>query len=401
MTEAEERLSLHVGEGYGQMGVWVLDATVSDGDRRAAGMPTLEETYAAVLEENLRRVAEAARRDALPAGVQIERVLREHAPAELERRLAGERAVVWAEGEELTVALRTRAAFGYVASGFEMPLWPRPGSDIRTATVRIRDLSQATLWLRVTESEEVGNVFAGENLVYDLPWRGPDAPPPPKRVEADQHPIEVPSDALGTTRNVVVSMPNKTPEAVILGTDGMTAASVVRGLERQGLVPPVAIFGVGQAMSAGGDMLARLDEYYYGREPAVFDPHFKFFTSELPAWIKSNYDVDLPRERALVFGASAGGRFAAELLVLNPERFGLAISLSSAMTLEPEWPGDAPVYGLGSGTLEDPNGNMRKLGDKLQAAGARVHVHEWVGGHDGHAWGEAVAALLPEMLAEG
>lgn len=382
------------------MGVWVLDPTVSDADRSAAGLPTLQDTYAAVVDENLRRVAEASRRQTLPPGVQIERVQPEHSTADLERRLAGERAAVWAEGDELTVALRTKAAFGYVASGFEMPLWPTAGSDIRTATVRIRNLARATLWLRVTESDEVGNVFAGENVVCYLPWRGPDAPPVPERARAYEQTREVPSDAMGVARSVQVSMPDRKPEVVIFGTDGITAAPIIRGLERAGLVPPVAIFGVHTAMSSGGDYLARLDEYYYGRDPAVFEPHHRFFTSELPAWIEGEYGLTAPRERTLVLGGSAGGRFALELPVLNPERYGMAISLSSHMELEPTWSGVAPTYGLGIGTLEDPTGNMRKLGDRLKAAGAQVHFHDWVGGHDGHAWHEAIAALLPEMLAQ-
>ena len=144
MTEELERLWLHVGHAYGQAGVWVLGPTATDAERAQEGLPTLEDAYAAVLEENLRRVAEASSRDALPAGCQIERVQREHSAAELERRLATERVAVWAEGAELTVALRTQAPFGYVASGFEMPLWPTVVPEILTATVRIRDLERAT-----------------------------------------------------------------------------------------------------------------------------------------------------------------------------------------------------------------------------------------------------------------
>lgn len=321
---------LHVGEAYGQMGVWVLDPAVSDRDRRQAGVPTLEETYAAALEENLRRVERAAARKGLPPGLQCERVPTQASPAELERRLAGERAAVWAEGDELTVALRTRAPFANVGGGFEMPLWPIAGSDIRAATVRIRNLSKATLWLRIIESDEVGNVFAGEVVVCYLRWRGPEAPPPPDRAEADEKNYEVPSAALRTTRTVRVSLPDKAPELVIFGTDGTAAAPIVRALERKGLIPPVATFGVGAAMASGGDFLARLDEYYYGRDPAVFEPHYEFFTSELPKWIKAEFDIALPRQRTLVHGWSAGGRFAAELPVLNPEQFGMAISLSSA-----------------------------------------------------------------------
>lgn len=398
MTEELERLWLHVGHGYGQVGVWVLDPTVTDAERARAGLPTLEGTYAAVLEENRRRVAEASRRDNLAPDVQIERVKREHSAADLERHLMGERVAVWAEGDELTVALRSGAPFGYVASGFEMPLWPTVVPDIRTATVRIRNLERATLWLRVTETQEVGNAFASEEVIADLPWRGPKAPPIPERVDVHEQTHEVPSAAMSTSRPVRVSMPEKAPELVIFGTDGITAAPVIRALERCGLLPPTAIFGVHPAMSSGGDYLARLDEYYYGRDPEVFEPHYRFFTSELPAWIEANFAVAAPREGTLVLGGSAGGRFALELPVLNPEQFGMAISLSSHMELDPAWSDAAPVYGLGSGTLEDPDGHMRKIGDKLTAAGARVHFHDWVGGHDGHAWHEAIAALLPAML---
>lgn len=399
MTEELERLWLHVGQAYGQAGVWVLDPTVTDAEREQAGLPTLEETYAAVLEENLKRVTEASSRDGLPPGVQIERVRREHSPADLERRLKGEQVAVWADGDELTVGLRSEAPFGYVASGFEMPLWPTELPDIRTATVRIRNLDRATLWLRVTETQEVGNAFAAERVVADVPWRGPNAPPPPARVRAEEHTHEVPSAAMAGTRTVRVAMPDQKPEFAIFGTDGITAAPIIRALERRGLVPPVAIFGVHAAMASGGDYLARLDEYYYGRDPAVFEPHHRFFTSELPAWIEANYGLTAPRERTLVLGGSAGGRFALELPILNPDQFGMAIALSCHMELEPAWSDSAPIYGLGSGTLEDPDGNMRKIGDKLSAAGAAVQFHEWVGGHDGQAWHEAIAALLPELLA--
>lgn len=401
MTEELERLWLHVGQAYGQAGVWVLDPTVTDEDRKRARLPTLEDTYAAVYEENLRRVAEASSRDGLPPGVQIERVRREHSTADLERRLGGARAAVWAEGEELTVALRTDAPFGYVASGFEMPLWPTVVPYIRTATVRIRDLDRATLWLRVTETQEVGNAFAGERVVADLPWRGPNAPPVPERAEVDEATHEVPSAAMGTTRAVKVSLPDRQPELVIYGTDGITAAPLIRALERKGLVPPTALLGVHAAMASGGDYLARLDEYCYGRDAAVFEPHYKFFTAELPAWFEAQYGVTATRERTMVLGASAGGRFAMDLPVLNPDQFGTAIALSTRGFggVAPAWEGVPPKYGLGSGTLEDPNGTTRRLGEELAAAGARVHFHEWIGGHDGHAWFEAIAALLPQMLA--
>lgn len=400
-ADQEERLLLRVDQGAGQMGVWVMDPTVTDAEREAAGLPTLHDTYAAVSEENRVRARAAAERSHLPDGVQIERVWRDPPADELERRLMGDGPTLWTSGGELTVAVRTRASFVYVLGGFELPLWRAEGSALWSATARVRDLNRTSLAVTVIESDEVGNAMAdGYRTLGRVRWRGPELPPPPDRDEAQEHLDDVASTALGQSRRVRVAMPEGKPEAILFGTDGVTFAPIVRALERKGLVPPIALIGAGSAELSSGGSLARLDEYSFGRNEAKFEAHRSFFTRELAEWGEERYGVRVPRSRKIVSGQSAGGHFALDIPLLDPESFGASIALSPAGLVSVDPPKDwiPCLYGLGSGTLEDPGRTIGKTGELLRSFGAGVLAADWVGGHDPEAWEEATAALLPQLL---
>ena len=395
-ADQQERLIIRVDQGVGQMGVWVMDPDATDAQREAAGLPTLRDTYAAVSEENLARAVAAAERTLLPDDIQIERLWRDPAPEELERRLVGNGPTLWAIDDELTVAVRTDAAFVYALGGFELPLWRAASSVLWSATVRVRDLNRANLSVTVIESDEIGNAMAGYRTLGQPRWRGPELPSPPDRDEAEEHVDEVTSAALGRSRRVRIAMPPRKPEAMLFGTDGVTFAPIVRALERQGLVPPIALIAAG----AASDWLARLDEYSFGRNEARFGAHRSFFTRELPQWVEERYGVRVPRSRRIVAGRSAGAHFALDIPLLDPETFGLSIALSPAgvVSVDPRQEWDPCIYGLGSGTFEDPERIIDKTRESLRGFGAGVLAADWVGGHDPEAWEEAAAALLPQLL---
>lgn len=393
----DDLLGVLILEEYGQVNVLTVHPQVTDEERAAAGRTTLQAAFAEAQAENRRRSRAAARRHTLPDGVLIERVARQPAAAELEKRLGNDIGMVWHEGDELTVACRSRAAQAFVGGGFEMTLWPVRDTDIRTVTVRVRDLDRAMLSLRVCEVDEPGNLDRARQIFHTV-WLGPAAPPPPPRASAIVQVHDVPSAALMLERRVHVSLPERRPERIVYAADAMIFPEVVRALEADGVVAPTALVGIEPATREGGS-IARRWEYAYGANPDRYVAHRRFFTEEVPAWLEQTYGVGrLSRDHSLVCGGSAGGRYASELGVLDADKFGAVISLSSSVgapILEFAWPnGTPPRYGLGVGTFEDPTGLTRAHQRRLESAGAETMCLEWAGGHDSLAWEVAFVELL-------
>ena len=238
-------------------------------------------------------------------------------------------------------------------------------------------------------------------MVHQTEWRGPDAPPPPERSEAKVETHALVSQALGSERRIHVSLPDQPSEAILFVTDGQAPADLVRPLEKRGLIPPTAVIGVSNAQEGS---IERNTEYCYGYgDPRRHAAHRKFFAGEVPEWLAETHGVRAARERTIVFGASSGGTFAAEIPILEPDKFGGVIALSAGMSpeLEPHW-GEypAPSYGLGAGTLEVFQKTTQSLEARLRRAGVPTLFHEWVGGHDNERWGEALQILLPPLLEQ-
>ena len=402
MAEPEklDPVAPHVEDIYGQLFVYTLDPSVTDADRSAAGVRTLAEVVAEAKVENLRRARDAATRSDMADGTVIERVWRDPSPADLAARLGEAPHHLWIDGNELVLLCRSSAREVLVGGGFEMPLWRVGDSDLWEVTVRIRGLERAVLSLRLMECEEPGN--HGEHTHRaTLKWRGPEAPSA-VAVEAPLEAHTFRSRALGSERVITVQLPERKPEAVVFAADGWLRAGPLRVLEGQGLVRPTAVIGTESAAREGS--IARAWEYSYGRNPARFDAHREFFVREVPAWVEERYAIGADRLTTVVFGCSTGGRFAADMGVLEPERYGACISLSSfgEMAVEPKWVNSPPPrYALGAGTLEDAERKTEALAIRLRGLGVPAHYEEWVGGHDPDAWDETFPRLLQWALEGG
>jgi hypothetical protein len=149
--------------------------------------------------------------------------MRERSPSELEKRIGDAKATVWQEGDELTVACRTGAPQTFVAGGFEMTLWETPGTDVRTVTVRVRNLDQAILGLQLFECDVPGSVNDIRPIRHTR-WIGRDAPSLPRRAESDAVAHDVPSARLADSRQVRVSLPEGKPEFVVYAADDVVDA---------------------------------------------------------------------------------------------------------------------------------------------------------------------------------
>jgi enterochelin esterase-like enzyme len=193
-------------------------------------------------------------------------------------------------------------------------------------------------------------------------------------------------------RSVSVYVPGEPPELVLFAGDGQLIAGWGPGLEQDGL-PPVAIVGVHRHP----DETMRLHEYSPGYHPARFTAHERFLTEDVRDWACRQLAIDLPRERSVIAGVSAGGELALALGLGHP------FSASPGAGFRPRAPLPAPLprtY-LTAGT-DEPffADNARRWAQALEAAGADVVMTERPGRHGGRFWRDELAAMITWVLAD-
>jgi len=145
------------------------------------------------------------------------------------------------------------------------------------------------------------------------------------------------------------------------------------------------------------DEMQRLHEYSPGFEPERFAAHEKFFTEDVRRWTKSQFGVELPRERTAVFGVSAGGELALALGLRHPDVFGAVFCASPGGGYKPPgiMPSPLPRTHLVAGR-EEPFflENARRWADTLRNAGADVVMKERTGSHGGAFWREEFPLMV-------
>lgn len=157
---------------------------------------------------------------------------------------------------------------------------------------------------------------------------------------------------------------------------------------------------------------------------------FSYLTVDVPAWIKSNLQIDADPARWTIGGVSAGGTCALQLALNAPSVYPTFLDLSGPeaptvgslqQTVADFFAGDRAAYRrvnpldvLASGRL--PAGTVagavvvgiadarygpdgRRVRDALAAAGMPVRYLELPGGHSWQVWAEALRQLLPFVAA--
>lgn len=184
------------------------------------------------------------------------------------------------------------------------------------------------------------------------------------------------------------------------------AAQVVRQLEDQGDIPPVASVFV-----SNNGATSRHADYVCDRG------YSRFLTEELLPFMFSR-DPDIPADHIVLIGLSLSGLAAAHTAITT-SRFRAAVCQSPSFWWEQEWfasalpeAGDSPAaFWVSVGDLETASGlshppsgifqgtNQRDACDRgaaaLRAAGYVVSHRVFHGGHDPTCWREDLALALP------
>jgi enterochelin esterase-like enzyme len=194
-------------------------------------------------------------------------------------------------------------------------------------------------------------------------------------------------------RRVTVYLPPGPPEAVVFASDGQYFSQWGRLLEATASLSTmiVGVHGVSEEMS-------RLHEYSPVFDAERFAAHEEFFVVDVRRWVRSYFDVALPRERTAVFGYSAGGELALALGTRHPDVYGAVIAGSPGGGYKPpdELSGSVPRTYLFGGTREPfflENANRWAVA--LREAGVDVVMSDRDVPHGAQSWREE----FPHMLA--
>jgi len=327
---------------------------------------------------------------------------------ELLARRSMEGSPVWADGDELTFFYLGEADEVHVCCGIQSPMRRVEGTDLWVLTVRIRDLSQAVIGYAFTPYQD-GHPVANEDIMDRMQvWRGPEAPPAPRRVETLRGQIEeyaIDSEALGERRGLTVYLPpGHDPTrrlSVVYAADGESMswlATVLDPLIADGSVPAVIVVGMHSGPSHSDPAQdQRGQEYLLGYNHERFEAHERFFVYEVADWAEQNLGAATNREQRAVFGYSNGGAFAVTMGVRHPERYASVLAFSLARGPQglgtPDWTANmAPRHYLVAGTLGTLEEYCRQVTAGWAARLARLgveHVYrERVCGHDIIMWEE-------------
>lgn len=395
-----------------------VDGTVDDETYRQLGVPTLDDRRASVQRRNETVARERATAGGLAPGQRFCRVWRDPSPTELKAKLAEFPEGVWADGDELTFACRSPAAYGLIAGPvFELPMWKVGDTNVSTGeslwalTVRVERLSEAVIGYGFWELDESGGL-AGGGLrgPVDHRFRGPDAPAQLDSTPDNQIAGTIVTEALSSTalrenRLVTVYIPPGHEPAetlpVIYATDGNGMGPYIRRIDTAingGNIPRfVLVAAYAAPMSAYSN--ERSLEYLPGFDDKRFDRHQQFFVHELAQWAQENFGVSEDREQRAVFGCSDGGGHALATGHMNRERFGHCIAYSTGLPPNEQmgWEADkAPFVHLCAGTLEGAfHQATHAWAAWLHFAKSPHHWTERVCGHDLIQWIEE----LPRAVA--
>jgi enterochelin esterase-like enzyme len=198
-------------------------------------------------------------------------------------------------------------------------------------------------------------------------------------------------------RQVTVYLPPDAPHGIVFASDGQRIAQWGRLLERAG-VPPTMVVGV----HGLADETLRLQEYVPGFAPERFAAHARFVVEDVHSWIKVRFGLALPRERAAVFGVSAGGEFALALGLRQPAMFGAIFCASPGAGYRPPEDMSAPLprtYLVAGRQEPFFLENARRWAVALRGAGADVVLRERDGSHGGALWREEFPRMVEWAFA--
>jgi enterochelin esterase-like enzyme len=198
--------------------------------------------------------------------------------------------------------------------------------------------------------------------------------------------------AYGGGRQVTVYVPPSRPEAIVFTGDGQRISKWGRLLEKADIMSTMIV-----GVHGLNDEMPRIHEYSPRFEPERFAAHEKFFVEDVHRWTKSRFGIELPAERAAIFGVSAGAELALALGLRHPQVYGAILCASRGAGYKPPavMPRPLPRSYLVAGT-EEPFflENARVWAESLRGAGVDVVMQERVGSHGGAFWREEFPLMV-------
>lgn len=326
----------------------------------------------------------------------------------LDSKLTEAKTAVWLEGDVLTVLHRSDAKEVAVTGGLQMPLKKVSGSNFWILQLKMKGWDRAFV-----------NYLIVEDGKFPTPpkfaeWRGssaPQAPVPAGELKGRVEKRSVKSEALGTERDILVYLPPNPPKGdlpAVFFADGLCEpmARIMEPLMLNGKVRPFAIVGVPSGGYSGDrskpydpSLDERAKEYVPGVATEPFDKHMRFFTKEVPQYVRKEFGISSKREELAAGGFSNGGAFAAAVAFRHPEAFGHVIPLS--VGVPPDYPKPSaalPKIYCAAGTLESFVRGTTRVFEQAKEWGADAEMKTFVAGHDMAMWNIAIFEFLQAIF---
>jgi pimeloyl-ACP methyl ester carboxylesterase len=199
-------------------------------------------------------------------------------------------------------------------------------------------------------------------------------------------------------RQATVYLPSEPPQVVVFTGDGELIAQWGDFVSAAG-GPPTMIVGAHRLV----DETLRLHEYSPGFDPQRFAAHEDFLVRDVREWTRSRFGVDLPKERTVVFGVSAGGELALATGLRHPDVYGAIFCASPGAGYRPPdvLPGPLPRVYLVAGTREPFfRENATRWAEALRDAGADVVMTERDGAHGDPFWRTELPLMLTWVCSD-
>lgn len=290
----------------------------------------------------------------------------------------------WQEGTVLHVVARRENGPVRLCCALQETLWDLGDGQHWGGSFHIRDLDRAFLDIfAMPDDPDVMDGLTRDTLPV---FRGPDALPPPPRVEDPVGRIfrtDLPSQALGGARRLTVYVPPGAPPEdgwpVVYMADGKDVdgyGQIAEALADAGHIRPVLLVGIWNGdynvsgpQPPGREIRAR--EYLWGLDPDRFAAHEAFVLDTVVPWAENELDASSDPADRMLFGYSNGAGWAVATALHNP---GLAGHVSAASFL---W-ADSVYAGEPDRTTRYSIGSGRFSGIERAAAHHSTELSHWL-----------------------
>ena len=309
---------------------------------------------------------------------------------EADQRLGGSNLVYWTDGRILNIAARSPTAQAQLSGTIQEGLQPMSTTgSLWGATYQVAQLDRSIFEMRL--GAQASDAPA---LVY----RGPEAPPAPPSnpaLKGRLEVVEVNSAALGNPRKVsVYTPPGPVPKGgwpAVIAANGEAIepyVAMIDALIERREIRPVAVVAI-WAGGGGG-------EYLRGRDPDAYARHAMFVQREALPMAEKRFDITHDAGRRLLFGYGAGGDWAVQTALREPQTARAVAAFSVAGQSEPPFRSGRSLHlYMAAGDYDGPFlKGSRQVCSLASASGTPCVLDVAYAGHGGLVWQAQLAKVL-------